>query len=294
MNLNFSIPVLSQAVISGIMLGGLFALISIGLTLIWGVMKIINFAQGEFLMVALYLAFFLVSWGHLDPYITILVTVPFMFFFGIGIFRATISPILKDPVMNQIMLTLGVSLMLQNLALMFFSADVQSAQTRYATWNIHIGSVVISGPQLIAFIGAVLCTLAVWYFLKTTDPGRAIRASAQNPSAATLMGIDVPRTYLLAFGLGSATLGLAGSLMIPFYYASPTVGVFLGLIMFIVVVLGGMGNLMGCFVGGLVIGLAETVGAAVLPGSLARVFTFAIFILFLLFRPQGVLTKRQT
>jgi branched-chain amino acid transport system permease protein len=184
--------------------------------------------------------------------------------------------------------------MLQNLALMFFSADVQSAQTRYATWNINIGSVVISGPQLIAFIGAVLCTLAVWYFLKTTDPGRAIRASAQNPSAATLMGIDVPRTYLLAFGLGSATLGLAGSLMIPFYYASPTVGVFLGLIMFIVVVLGGMGNLMGCFVGGLVIGLAETVGAAVLPGSLARVFTFAIFILFLLFRPQGVLTKRQT
>jgi branched-chain amino acid transport system permease protein len=108
------------------------------------------------------------------------------------------------------------------------------------------------------------------------------------------MGIDVPRTYLLAFGLGSATLGLAGSLMIPFYYTSPTVGVFLGLIMFIVVVLGGMGNLMGCFVGGLVIGLAETVGAAVFPGSLARVFTFGIFILFLILRPQGILSRRQT
>lgn len=294
MNLNFSGDVIAQAVASGVMLGGLFALISIGLTLIWGVMKIINFAQGEFLMVALYLAYFLVSWGHIDPYITILITVPVLFFFGIGIFRVTISPILKDPVMNQIMLTLGVSLILQNLALVLFSANVQSVRTRYSTMNFELGPVVISVPQLIALIGSVICTVALWYYLKTTDSGRAIRASAQNPTAATLMGIDVPRTYLLAFGLGSATLGLAGSLMIPFYYTSPTVGLFLGLIMFIVVVLGGMGNLMGCFVGGLIIGLAETVGSAVLPGSLARVFTFLIFIVFLLFRPQGVLSRRQT
>ena len=165
MNLNFSGAVISQAVASGIMLGGLFALISIGLTLIWGVMKIINFAQGEFLMVALYLAYFLVAWGHIDPYITILVTVPFMFFFGIGIFRITISPILKDPVMNQIMLTLGVSLILQNLALVLFSANVESVRTRYSTWNFDIGPVVISVPQLIALIGSVICTVAVWYYL---------------------------------------------------------------------------------------------------------------------------------
>jgi len=286
--------VLSQAIASGIMLGGLFALISIGLTLIWGVMKIINFAQGEFLMVGLYLAYFLVAWGHIDPYITILVTVPFMFFFGIGIFRATISPILKDPVMNQIMLTLGVSLILQNLALMLFSANVQSVHTRYATWNIHIGPVVISAPQLIALFGSVICTLAVWYFLKTTASGRAIRASAQNPTAATLMGIDVPRTYMLAVGISSATLGFAASLMIPFYYTSPTVGVFLSLIMFIVIILGGIGNYMGCLLGGLIIGLAEAVGAAVFPGSLSRVFMFTIFILFLLFRPQGILSRRPT
>ena len=294
MDLNFSGDVIAQAVASGIMLGGLFALISIGLTLIWGVMKIINFAQGEFLMVALYLAFFLVAYAHIDPYLTILITVPVLFFFGIGIFRVTISPILKDPIMNQIMLTLGVSLILQNLALVLFSADVQSVRTRYSTWNFEIGPIVISVPQLIALIGSVLCTLGLWYYLKTTDSGRAIRASAQNPTAATLMGIDVPRTYLLAFGLGSATLGLSGSLMIPFYYTSPTVGLFLGLIMFIVVVLGGMGNLLGCFVGGLVIGLGETVGVAVLPGSLSRVLTFALFILFLLFRPQGILTRRQS
>src|SRR5450756_1445873 len=291
MNLDFASDVLSQAIASGIMLGGLFALISIGLTLIWGVMKIINFAQGEFLMVGLYVAYFLVAWGHVDPYITILVTVPFMFFFGIGVFRLTISPILKDALLNQILLTVGLMLVLQNLALGFFSADVMSVRTRYSTWKFDVGPVVIGVPQLIALFGSVICTLAVWYFLKTTESGRAIRASAQNPTAATLMGIDVPRTYLLAFGLGPATLGLAGSLMMPFYYTQPTVGVFLGLIMFIVVVLGGMGNLVGCFVGGLVIGLAETVGAAVFPGSLARVFTFSIFIIFLLFRPQGILSR---
>jgi branched-chain amino acid transport system permease protein len=293
MNLNFSWNVISQALASGLMLGGAFALISVGLTLIWGVMKIINFAQGEFLMVGLYLAYFLVTKGHFDPYLTILVTVPFLFFFGIGTFKLTISPILKDPVMNQIMLTLGLSLIMQNIALVLFKADVLSVRTRYTTMNIHLGSVVISFSTLISFVGAVAATVGIWYFLKTTDAGRSIRASAQNATAATLMGIDVRRTYLLAFGLGTATLGLAGSLMIPFYYTSPTVGLFLSLIMFIVVVLGGMGNLMGCFIGGVIIGLAETVGAAVFPGSLSRVFTFGIFILFLVFRPQGILARRQ-
>lgn len=260
MDLNFSPQVISQAIVSGLLLGGLFGLIAIGLTLIWGVLKIINFAQGEFLMAGLYLAYFLVARGHMDPYITIVITVPFLFFFGISIFRVTIRPILKDPVMNQILLTLGLSLILQNVALVLFSADVESVRTRYSTWNFELGPIVISVPQLIAFIAGVACTFAIWYFLKTTDSGRSIRASAQNPTAATLMGIDVPRMYLLAFGLGSATLGLAASVMIPFYYASPTVGLFLGLIMFIVVVLGGMGNLWGSFLGGIIIGLSETVG----------------------------------
>lgn len=294
MNLDFSGDVIAQAIVSGIMLGGLFALISIGLTLMWGVMKIINFAQGEFLMVGLYVAYFLVAWGHVDPYITILVTVPFMFFFGIGVFRLTISPILKDALLNQILLTVGLMLVLQNLALGFFSADVMSVRTRYSTWKFDVGPVVIGVPQLIALFGSVICTLAVWYFLKTTESGRAIRASAQNPTAATLMGIDVPRTYMLAVGISSATLGFAASLMIPFYYTSPTVGVFLSLIMFIVIILGGIGNYMGCLLGGLIIGLAEAVGAAVFPGSLSRVFMFTIFILFLLFRPQGILSRRPT
>ena len=291
--MNFDAQVFTQALVSGVMLGGMFALISIGLTLIWGVMKIINFAHGEFLMLGLYTAYFLVANVGFPPYLTILITVPAVALIGIFIFKVTINPILKDPVMNLIMLTLGLSLILQNLALVAFKADVLSVRTAWTKRVIDVGGVVISVSQVICLIGAILTTLGIWWFLKSTDVGRAVRAAAQNPAAATLMGIDVPKIYLLAFGLGSATLGLAASLMIPFYYTSPTVGLFLGLIAFIVVVLGGMGNLFGCFLGGLIMGLAESLGAAIFPGSLSRVFSFGIFVLFLIFRPQGVLSRRQ-
>ncbi len=291
--MTFSLPVILQAVASGLMIGGVFALISIGLTLIWGVMKIINFAHGEFLMIGLYLAYFLVTKFGIDPYLTILITTPVLFFVGIGIFQVSIKPILKHPPMNQIMLTLGISLILQNLALVLFKADVLSVRTRYTGINYHFGGVVVTLTELIAFFGSILATLALYYILKTTDIGRWIRAAAQNPTAATLQGVDVRFTYLLAFGIGSACLGVAASLLLPFYYVSPTVGLFLGLIAFVVVVLGGMGNFLGAFVGGLIIGLTESLGAAIMPGSLSRVLTFGIFILFLLFRPQGILSRRQ-
>lgn len=291
--MTFSSDVILQALASGILIGGVFALISIGLTLIWGVMKIINFAHGEFLMIGLYIAYFLITgWGW-DPYLTALVTIPGLFLIGALIFRVTIRPILKDPTMNQIMLTLGVSLMLQSGAQMLFKADVLSVQTKYKTIIMNLGPVAVSLPEIIAFVGSVATTLILYYYLRTTDMGRSIRASAQNPAAATLMGIDVRTTYLLAFGLGSATLGAAATLLLPFYYTSPTVGMFLGLIAFVVVVLGGMGNFLGAFVGGLIIGLTESLGAALFQGSLSRVFTFGIFILFLLFRPEGVLARRR-
>lgn len=292
--MTFSFDVVLQALVSGLMIGGVFALISIGLTLIWGVMKIINFAHGEFLMIGLYIAYFLVTKGGFDPYLTILVTTPALFLVGVAIFRVSIKPILKDPQMNQIMLTLGVSLILQNLALVAFKADVFSIPSRYAD-QVYIlagGRVVLSLAEIIAFAGSVAATLALYYLLKTTDMGRSIRAAAQNPAAATLMGIDVRWTYLLAFGIGSATLGIAASLLLPIYYVSPTVGLFLGLIAFVVVVLGGMGNFVGAFVGGLIIGLTENLGAAVMPGSLPRVLTFGVFVLFLLLRPQGILSRR--
>ncbi|HAJ37124.1 MAG TPA: branched-chain amino acid ABC transporter permease [Chloroflexi bacterium] len=286
--MTFSPELIAQSIITGIMIGGVFALISVGLSLIWGVMRIINFAHGEFLMVAMYIAYFLVARGGWDPYATLLVTTPALFLLGALIFRGTIRPILGHPSMNQIMLTVGLSLILQNLALVFFKADVLTTRTEYTRMILSIGPVIIRVPQLIAFIGSALTAFLLYWYLQRTDTGRAIRAAAQNKQAATLMGVDVQRIYLLAFGIGSATLGVAASLMISFYYTSPTVGLFFGLIAYVVVVLGGLGNFLGTLVAGLIIGLTESVGAAILPGSLSRVLTFALFILVLLFRPQGL------
>jgi branched-chain amino acid transport system permease protein len=284
----FSLDLLAQALVTGILIGGVFALLSVGLTLIWGVMRIINFAHGEFLMVGMYVVYFLVAKGGWDPYVTLLVSVPVLFVVGAAIFRLTIQPILAHPSMNQIMLTLGLSLILQNLALVLFSADPLIVQTAYSRVTFNLGPAVVRVPQLIAFGGSGLAAMLLYWFLQKTDAGRAIRAASQNREAAVLMGVDVQRTYLLAFGIGSACLGVAASLMVPFYYTSPTVGLWFGLVAFIVVVLGGMGNFIGALVGGLIIGLTEALGAAILPGTLSRVFTFAIFILVLLFRPQGL------
>ena len=284
----FSLDLLAQALVTGILIGGVFALLSVGLTLIWGVMRIINFAHGEFLMVGMYIVYFLVAKAGWDPYVTLLISAPALFVVGVAIFRLTIQPILSDPSMNQIMLTLGLSLILQNLALVLFSADPLIVQTAYSRVTFSLGPAVVRVPQLIAFGGSGVAAVLLYWFLQRTDAGRAIRAASQNREAAVLMGIDVQRTFLLAFGIGSACLGVAASLMVPFYYTSPTVGLWFGLVSFVVVVLGGMGNFIGALVGGLIIGLTEAFGAAILPGSLSRVFTFAIFILALLFRPQGI------
>ena len=288
-----SFELLAQAVLTGILIGGVFALISVGLSLIWGVMRIINFAHGEFLMIGMYISYFLTAKAGWDPYLTVFVTTPLLFLVGAVIFQVSIRPILSHPSMNQIMLTLGLSLILQNLALVMFKADVLVTSTAYTRMTFTIGPVVVRVSQLIAFLGSGLAAILLYWFLQKTDIGRAIRAAAQNRDAAVLVGINVRRTYLVAFGIGSACLGVAASFMIPFYYTSPTVGLFFGLIAYVVVVLGGLGNFIGALVAGLIIGLTESVGASLLPGSLARVLTFSIFVLVLLFRPQGIFGGRQ-
>ncbi|MFZ5818777.1 MAG: branched-chain amino acid ABC transporter permease [Chloroflexota bacterium] len=289
----FSFELLAQAIVTGVLIGGIFALISVGLSMIWGVMRIINFAHGEFLMIGMYIAYFLTAKAGWDPYLTIFITTPMLFLVGALIFQSTIRPILKDPSMNQIMLTLGLSLILQNLALVVFKADVLTSSTAYTRMNFMLGPVVVRGSQLIAFVGSALTAVFLYWFLQKTEAGRAIRATAQNRDAAALVGVNVRATFLLAFGIGSATLGIAASLMIPFYYTSPTVGLFFGLIAYVVVVLGGLGNFIGALVAGLIIGLTESVGAAILPGSLARVLTYGLFVVVLLFRPQGIFGGKQ-
>lgn len=190
--------------------------------------------------------------------------------------------------MNQILLTLGLSLVIQSLALAIFSADILFAPTRYGQYVFRYGVVVVDLPRVIAALVAAVAAGALYWLLQRTDLGRSIRAVAQDPDAAALMGIDVARTNLVAFGLATATLGVAASVMSPFYYVSPTVGLLLGLFAFVVVVLGGLGNIVGAVLGGLIIGLVESVGSAMMPGSLARVVTFGLFVLMVLLRPQGL------
>lgn len=287
---------LLQAIITGLLIGSIYTLISIGLSLIWGVMRIVNFAHGEFLMIGLYLVYYLVSGGGWNVYMTALVAAPVLFFIGMGVFQYTIRPILGHDSMNQIMLTLGLSLILQNTAQAVFKANVLTVRTPYTAWIYPLfdGNVIIRMSQLIAAVGALLTTFALYWFLQKTDAGRAIRAAAQNRNAATLMGINVEQTYRLAFGLGAGTLGVAAALMTPFYYASPTVGLFFGLVAYIVVVMGGLGSFIGTLLAGLTIALTEEIGKVFLAeGADARALMFIVFVLVLLVLPQGILAGRR-
>ena len=288
-----SFTVVLQALITGLLIGGLYALVSSGLQIIMGVMNIINFAHGEFLMLALYLAYFLCAFLHFNVYMTVLVTIPVLFVFGALVFQGTIKRALRKPMLVQIILTLGLSMFLQGFATAAFKADVRSVKNPYADMTWHVGGLYISVTYVIAFVGSCLAFAFLWWILNKTETGRSLRASAMNPLAAQLMGIDIRKTYLLAFGIGSALVGLAASLMIPFSYATPVSGAWFGLLAFFVIVLGGSTSLMGCFLGGLIIGVSESLGAALLPGSLSRVCVFVVFILFLMFRPEGIMKRRS-
>ena len=287
---------LMQALIAGVLIGCVYTLISIGLSLIWGVMRIVNFAHGEFLMIGMYIVYYLVSGGGWNVYMTALVAAPALFFIGMGVFHYTIRPILGHDSMNQIMLTLGLSLILQNAAQAVFKANVLTVRTPYTAWIYPLfdGKVILRMSQVIAAVGALLTTFALYWFLQKTDAGRSIRAAAQNRNAATLMGINVEQTYRLAFGLGTGTLGVAAALMTPFYYVSPTVGLFFGLVAYIVVVMGGLGSFIGTLLAGLIIALTEEVGKVFLAeGADARALMFIVFVLVLLVLPQGILAGRR-
>lgn len=277
-----------QVLVSGLLIGGIYALISMGLNLILGVVRIINFAHGEFLMIAMYLCFVFYSTFGMDPYLSAPIVTILLFLFGVLIQRVMIQPILSRHATVKIFATLGLSIAMQNLALMIWNADFRNVQTSYQTEVIRLGEVVISVPRLIAFITAVAITISLFWFLKHTRTGKAIRAVAMGRTAAALMGINVKRIYLLAFGIGSALVGLAGSFLMPIFYVFPTVGTLFSLTAFVVVVLGGMGSMSGAFLGGLLIGLVEAFAGVLISPELKEAVYFAIFILVLLFRPSGL------
>ncbi len=277
-----------QLIINGVLLGGIYALISIGLTLIFGVLEIINFAHGEFLMLAMYASYWLFQLLGVDPYVSLLIVVPAFFLMGLGVQRIIIQPIIHAPPLNQIFATVGLSLVLQNVALFVWKADYRTVRTAYSTMCLKAGGLMISFPRLVAFILALSIIAALLIFLKETYTGKAIRALAQERRAAMLMGINIYRTYQIAFGIGIACVGAAGAILIPIYYAFPTVGSLFVLIAFVVVILGGYNSLIGALIGGLIIGVVEAFSGFFLSPHLKEAVYFVIFILILLIRPTGL------
>lgn len=281
-----------QLIINGLLLGGIYALLSIGLTLIFGVLEVVNFAHGEFLMISMYLTFWLFhAWG-IDPYVCLLIIIPVFFIFGLAVQQVIIKPLLNAPPINQIFATIGLSLVFQNLALLLFKADFRTVKTSYSNANLLFGEIIISVPRLIAFVVAIGIIAVLFLFLKKTFTGKAIRALAQQRKAAMLMGINVYRTYAIAFGIGIACVGAAGAILMPLFFVFPTVGSLFVLIAFVVVILGGYNSLGGSLVAGLAIGVIEGFSGFFISPHLKEVVYFVIFIFILLFRPTGLFGRR--
>jgi branched-chain amino acid transport system permease protein len=286
------LPLLLQSVVSGILMGGVYSLIAIGLTLIFGVMKIINFAHGSLMMLGMFTTYWLFVLLGIDPYLSLLFSIPILFIIGIVIERFLIAKVLDAPEHNQLLLTLGISLFIENFALFLWTPNFRTINVQYIKKAATVGTVMISFPKVIAFLFAIILTALLYYFLKSTDLGKAIRAASEEKEGALTVGINMRRIYYVAFGVGAACVGAAGTLTAPFFYVNPHVGGIFVITAFVVVVLGGMGNFIGAFVGGIIVGLAESVGAAFVPGQLKQLIIYFIFILVLLFKPQGLFGRR--
>lgn len=278
-----------QALLDGLMIGGVYAVISIGLTLVFGVMGIVNFAQAEFLMLGMFIAYYAWAWLGLDPLLAAPLAFVVVFVLGALIQRLLIHRVLKAPEVAQIFLTVGLLIVLENLALLMFGSGFRSVSTPYQTSALRLGPLFVSVPYLAAFAMSVACGLALWLFLKSSWFGQAMRATAQDPMAAKLVGIDADRMHMLAFALGVALTAFGGAVILPYLTASPTVGGQFAVLMFTVVVLGGLGSVAGAVVGGLAVGIIQSLSALVFPIQLQNLVLFIVFIAVLSFRPKGLL-----
>jgi branched-chain amino acid transport system permease protein len=284
--IDFSI--LFPSLLNGLTTVAVYALIALGLTLIYGVLHIINFAHGAALMVALYAVYLLKEHLGIDPYLALPLVVPGMFVLGYALQRLIINRASHGKDENILLVTLGLSIILENAALLAFKSDTRTIDTAYTLTTVAIGPAMIALPKLVAFAGALLVSAALLWIVGKTDLGRAIRAVAKEKHGAKLMGIDVDHVYAMSFGIGLACLGAAACFLLPAYYVNPLVGNGFVLVAFTIVVLGGMGSFAGALVGGLLIGVVESLGGLYLGESLGQIGVFVIFIAVLLFRPQGL------
>ena len=286
--LSSSLSLLPAGIINGLMFGAIYALVALGLTLIYGVLHIINFAHGAMLMLALYSAYFLFKILNIDPYVAILIVTPASFIFGYVIYRWGIGKLSGGKDQNILLITLGLSIILENAALFFFTGDQQTISLSYSYDSLDLGFLYLSYPKLISFIASIVICGFLWVLMSLTDLGKAIRAVAKQREGARLVGIDVEHVFAVTFGIGIACLGAAGCMLLPIFYVDPYTGNVFVIIAFTIVVLGGMGSIVGALLGGFIIGITESVGGLLLGESLGQIGISLIFILILIFRPTGI------
>jgi branched-chain amino acid transport system permease protein len=284
--------VVPQLLISTLLLGGLYALIAVGLTLIFGVMRVVNFAHGEFLMLGMYLAFWAFTLLHLDPYVTLVLALPLVFGVGWLSYHVVMRPVVHASHNVQVFTTVGLSIALQNVALVLWTADAQFVRTEYYSVVLHLGSAVLNLAQVVAFAIAVLFTAALFAFLRWSYTGKVMRATAQDRHAASLMGIDTGRVFALTWAVGITCVGVAGVLLAPIYPVYPTAGLQFVLIAYVAVVLGGLGEMAGALIASLIVAAVEVVGSYVIGTAWKEVLYLLLFITILVVRPAGLFGQR--
>jgi branched-chain amino acid transport system permease protein len=282
-----------QGAASGLLIGGTYGLIALGLNIVFGTMRVVNFAQGALLMAAMFLAYWLWVLAGLHPYLSVAVTVPALFLFGFQVQRWAIAPLFareraREP-MSVLLLTLGLTLVMENLALLLFGADFKTIDLELGRRTVKLAGVIISVARFNGVAAMLLVGAGLYLFFTRSDLGRAIRATGQDREVARLMGINDFRIYNYAYGMSAGLMGVAAAVLVPFFYVHPGIGTSFILKAFVIVVLGGMGSMPGAALGGLIVGFIEGVVGLYVQAAVAQIVLFALFVLIILFRPTGLL-----
>lgn len=288
----YSPNIIIEALMNGLLTGAIYALIALGLTLVYGVLHIINFAHGALLAAAMFAVLLLNLTFGLDPYVQVPILTPLFFAFGYVLQRYLIGPASHGKDENILLVTLGLSIIIENLLLASFGSDMRSLNTEYSFNVFEVGPFLLSQARVFGAIGALATAVVLWLFLRGSDTGKAIRAVAKEKVGASLQGINVAHVYAITFGLGCACLAIAACLLLPTFYVNPRIGSAFVLVAFTIVVLGGMGSIVGAMLGGLIIGTVESMSGLFLGESLGQIGIFLIFILTLLARPTGLFGAR--
>jgi len=280
---------LLQQIVNSLLIGSVYALVAIGLTLIWGVMNIVNFAHGEFLMIGMFIAFWCYTLLHIDPIFSIPICAAVLFILGAACYRFIVSKVMSGPILAQLVVTFGLSIFLANLAVLLWTPDFRLIEKPLLNGTWTLGSVQLSIPKFTASLGSVLVSAGILLFLRKTKTGKAILAVEMNRESALLVGINTERINALSFGVGAGLVGIAGAFLSMYYYIYPQVGGLFGLISFCIVALGGFGSIEGAFIAGILVGFVQTLGGYYFDPAYKYAIVFLVYLITVWIRPQGLL-----